>query len=70
MKREIRKSTLRYDKWMTVKDVADYLQMSTETIYRLAQRGEIPASKVASQWRFKKERIDKWMKKYENAIKN
>lgn len=57
------------EKWMTVKDVADYLQMSTETIYRLAQRGEIPATKVASQWRFKKERIDEWMKKHENAIK-
>jgi excisionase family DNA binding protein len=37
--------------------------MSTETIYRLAQRGEIPASKVASQWRFKKDRIDEWMEK-------
>lgn len=58
------------DKWMTVKDVADYLQMSTETIYRLAQRGEIPATKVASQWRFKKERIDEWMKRNENAVKN
>ncbi len=66
MKRANKQVTLRDDKWMTVRDVADYLQMSTETIYRLAQRGEIPASKVASQWRFKKDRIDEWMRKNEN----
>lgn len=70
MKKANRQVALRDEKWMTVKDVADYLQMSTETIYRLAQRGEIPASKVASQWRFKKERVDEWMKQNENAIKS
>lgn len=70
MKKSNIQGTPHNDKWMTVKNVADYLQMSTETIYRLAQRGEIPATKVASQWRFKKERIDEWMKRNENAIKN
>lgn len=32
------------DRWMTVKDVAEYLQLSRDQIYRLAQRGRIPAS--------------------------
>ena len=67
MKRANRQTTLAHGKWMTVKDVADYLQMSTETIYRLAQRGEIPASKVASQWRFWKLEIDRWMKLHKNT---
>jgi excisionase family DNA binding protein len=49
------------DKWMTVKDVADYLQLSTDQIYRLAQQGRIPVSKVGNLWRFKRERIDQWM---------
>lgn len=70
MKRENKKTSLRHDKWMTVKDVADYLQMSTETIYRLAQRGEIPASKGASQWRFSKLEIDRWMKLHKNNKRN
>ena len=49
------------DKWMTVKDVAEYLQLSKDQIYRLAQQGKIPASKVGRGWRFKREKIDDWM---------
>ena len=49
------------DRWMTVKDVAEYLQLSADQIYRLAQRGKIPASKVGVQWRFKKEKVDEWV---------
>ena len=51
------------DKWMTLEEVAIYLQVSKDTIYRLIQKGEIPASKVSNLWRFKKEEIDEWMKK-------
>ena len=49
------------DKWMTVKDISDYLQLSKDQIYRLAQHGKIPASKVGRGWRFKKEKIDDWV---------
>ena len=49
------------NRWMTVKDVAEYLQLSTDQIYRLAQQGKIPASKVGVQWRFKMEKIDEWV---------
>lgn len=49
------------DKWMTVKDVAEYLQLSMDMVYKMAQQGKIPASKIGSQWRFKREEIDKWV---------
>ena len=49
------------DEWMTVKQVADYLKLSADLIYKLAQQGEIPASKVRSRWRFKRAKIDEWM---------
>ena len=49
------------DQWMTVKQVADYLKLSPDLIYKLAQQGEIPASKVRSRWRFKMAKIDEWM---------
>ena len=49
------------NRWMTLQEVADYLQLSKDMIYRLAQNGRIPASKVGSRWRFKQERIDRWM---------
>ena len=48
-------------RWMTLEEVADYLQLSKDMIYRLAQSGRIPASKVGSRWRFRRERIDRWM---------
>ena len=49
------------DTWLTVKEVAQYLKLSTDLIYKLAQQGRIPASKVGSAWRFKREKIDRWM---------
>jgi len=46
---------------LTVKQVAEYLQIDEHTVYRLAKKGEIPAVKIAGQWRFKKDLIDKWL---------
>lgn len=46
---------------MTVKEVAAYLKMKPVTIYKLAKEGRIPAFRVASFWRFKKDLIDKWL---------
>lgn len=46
---------------MTVKQVAEYLQMDEHTIYKLARSGQIPSIKIAGQWRFKKDVIDKWI---------
>ena len=50
-----------HNRWMTLQDVAEYLQLSKDQIYRLAQSGKIPASKVGSRWRFRRERVDQWM---------
>ena len=49
------------NRWMTLQEVAEYLQLSKDMIYRLAQGGRTPASKVGSRWRFRQERIDRWM---------
>jgi excisionase family DNA binding protein len=49
------------DLMMTVEELAVYLKMKTVTIYKHAQAGSIPAFKVGSKWRFKKDTIDKWI---------
>lgn len=54
-------SSTMQNRWMTLQEVAEYLQLSKDLIYRLAQSGKIPASKVGSRWRFRRERIDRWM---------
>lgn len=49
------------DEVMTIKEVADYLKMNERTIYKLVQKGKIPAAKIASQWRLKKDLINEWL---------
>jgi len=46
------------DQIMTIKEVAIYLKVHERTIYRLANKNEIPGFKVANSWRFKKEDIE------------
>ena len=48
---------------MTVRQVAAYLNVNEKTVYRLAQRRELPAFKVAGAWRFKREDIDLWIER-------
>ena len=50
------------ERWMTLEETAEYLQVSRDSIYHIAQKGEMPASEVGNLWRFKKEEIDEWMK--------
>ncbi|NOZ52011.1 MAG: helix-turn-helix domain-containing protein [Gammaproteobacteria bacterium] len=53
---------MRTDRWLTVDELAGYLKLSRSKLYRMAQDGDVPASKVASQWRFDRDEIDQWMK--------
>ena len=46
---------------LTIKDVAQYLDVHTTTIYKYAQQGSIPAFKIGSDWRFTKKHIDDWI---------
>ena len=43
------------------KQLAEYLQLSQRTVYRLLERGEIPAARVGGQWRFRKVVVDAWL---------
>lgn len=46
---------------MTLAEVAQYLQLAEKTVLRMVQRGEIPAAKIASQWRFMRPVIRDWL---------
>jgi excisionase family DNA binding protein len=52
---------------MTVREVANYLNVDDKTIYRLAQKGDLPGFKVAGTWRFKREDIDRWIEDQKKA---
>jgi excisionase family DNA binding protein len=48
---------------MTLREVADYLDCSYDTAYRLASRGDIPSFRVGGRWRSLKSHIDQWIAK-------
>jgi len=50
---------------MTVKDIADYLHMHPMTIYRYLKEGKIPAFKIGTSWRIRRDSIQKWIKESE-----
>ena len=55
------------DKWLTIDQIADHLQVSKEKIYKLSQKGRMPASKFGGQWRFKRQVVDNWMLKNQSV---
>ena len=51
------------DKLLTIDEVAGYLRLNRYTVYRMAERGELPGSKIARRWRFSEQEIVRWLKK-------
>ena len=48
-------------RFMTVRQVAHYLQINEKKIYTLVNAGEIPASKATGKWLFPRDLVDQWM---------
>jgi excisionase family DNA binding protein len=46
---------------LTIEDVAAYLRLTPQTIYRWAQEKRIPAVKLGKEWRFRRSIIDAWL---------
>ncbi len=52
---------------LTVKQVAELLNVNERTVYHLAQAGEIPAFKVSGTWRFMEEDIRRRIEEQKQA---
>ncbi len=48
---------------MDIRQAAEYLGISGDTLYRYASEGFIPAFKLGNRWRFKRSLLDAWMVK-------
>ncbi|MDR2551573.1 MAG: PTS sugar transporter subunit IIA [Treponema sp.] len=46
---------------LTIDEVAKYLRVSERTVYDWAQKGEIPAGKIGTVWRFRKAEVEQWI---------
>jgi excisionase family DNA binding protein len=46
---------------MTLHEVAQFLRCHESTVYRLTKRGQIPAFRLGSEWRFLRSKIEQWI---------
>lgn len=46
---------------MTLEEVAKYLKLKPQTVYKWAQENQIPGAKLGKEWRFRKSILDQWI---------
>lgn len=52
--------------YLTVEEVAKRFGVNVTTVYRLVQKGKLPAFKVGNQWRFAEARLREWIADHES----
>jgi excisionase family DNA binding protein len=55
------------EKWSSVEEVSEHLQVHKDTIRLWIKKGEIPAHKIGRLWRFKISEIDEWVRSGKSA---
>lgn len=50
------------DRWLSVDEIAGYLGVKRDTVYKWIDRKNMPAHKVGRLWKFRKEEIDQWVR--------
>ena len=46
---------------LTLEEVAHYLRLKPQTIYKWANEHRIPAVKLGKEWRFRRSILDRWL---------
>ena len=49
------------DRWYSVDEMAKYLGIKKETLYKLIAKKDVPAQEVGNLWQFRKDEIDQWV---------
>lgn len=49
------------DDIMTLEEVARYLKLKPQTVYKWAQEEQIPGTKLGKEWRFRRSILDEWI---------
>ena len=50
------------DRWISLREVCDYLGVKRHTIMRWIEQRHMPASKAGKLWRFKTADVDAWVR--------
>ena len=50
------------ERWCTLQEIADHLQVRKETVYDWIKDKSMPAHKVGRLWRFRVDEVDDWIR--------
>ncbi|MCZ7669198.1 MAG: helix-turn-helix domain-containing protein [Chloroflexi bacterium] len=48
-------------RWLSTDEIADYLGVKRDTIYKWIERHNFPAHKAGRLWKFRKDEVDTWL---------
>ena len=54
--------TMMDDRWLSVDEIADYLGIKRDTVYKWISERHMPGHKIGRLWKFRKEEVDEWVK--------
>ena len=55
------------ERWLSVEEIAVYLGVYPDTIYKWIERKKMPAHKVGRLWEFLASDVDRWVKEGQAA---
>ena len=50
------------DRWLSVDEIATYLGIKRDTVYKWIERKHMPAHKVGRLWKFRRNEVDQWVR--------
>lgn len=50
------------ERWLSVDDIAVYLGIKRDTVYKWISEKNLPAHRVGRLWKFQKDEVDRWVR--------
>mgnify|MGYP003747702347 FL=1 len=50
------------DRWLSVDEIAAYLGIKRDTVYKWIAEKNMPAHRMGRLWKFRKNEVDEWVK--------
>lgn len=58
----VRLETVMEDRWLSVDEIAAYLGIKRDTVYKWISEKQMPAHRMGRLWKFRKDEVDEWVK--------
>lgn len=49
------------NRWLSADEIAEYVGVKRDTIYKWIERHDFPAHKAGRLWKFRKREVDEWL---------